>query len=102
MAKERARLDVKVAEETVRLMRLSHCATILAAQQEALFWAFKRERLVKESIAEGQDVSEQQNIDANKTCPLLTGALAADVNQDQGVRNVGMLTVIKIYTALLI
>ena len=95
MAREKARMDVRVAEETIRLMRLSHRATILAQEQQALYWAKQRRKLETEQ-------GERAIIDLDiATCDLMSGKLAAAVNEN-GVRErkVKILTAIKIYYGL--
>jgi hypothetical protein len=95
MAREKARGDARVAEETIRLMRLSHRATILVQQQQAMYWAKQRRNLETEQ-------GEQALIDLDMaTCELMSGKLAAAVNQDAvRERKVKILTAMKIYCGL--
>jgi len=95
MAREKARGDARVAEETIRLMRLSHRATILAQQQQAMYWAKQRRNLETEQ-------GERALIDLDMaTCELMSGKLAAAVNQDAvRERKVKILTAMKIYYGL--
>jgi hypothetical protein len=95
MAREKAQGDARVAEETIRLMRLSHRATILAQQQQAMYWAKQRRNLETEQ-------GERALIDLDMaTCELMSGKLAAAVDQD-AVREwkVKILTAMKIYYGL--
>ena len=80
VAQEKISQGERLANENIRLLRLERRANILAAKQQALYWAAKREMLGR----------EEQNI---APCPLMSGALEKEV--DLGDRNV-ILTVMRI------
>jgi hypothetical protein len=80
MTREKSRLDRLVSAENIRLMRISHRATVqaahqqaLAAQEERLYWAAKREELAADWLAKGQHVGEQITIPALLTVPCCLG-----------------------------
>jgi hypothetical protein len=102
MTREKSRLDRLVSAENIRLMRISHRATVqaahqraLTAQEERLYWAAKREELVADRLAKGQNVGEQIVIPATADCPLLSGDLANQIDLVQGDRKVIILTVMQ-------
>ena len=97
MAREKMRNSTRIADETIRLLRLSHRAAILAAKQEAKYWAAKRQIMVGQAIAEGQEVSVNINTDDIAACPLMSGTLDAAVNPAVGDRSVKILTVLRIF-----
>jgi hypothetical protein len=104
MTREKSRLDRLVSAENIRLMRISHRATVqaahqqaLAAQEERLYWAAKREELAADRLAKGQHVGEQITIPAPADCPLLSGDLARQIDLDQGDRKVIILTVMQFF-----
>ncbi len=84
MAVAKSRLDKSVSDENIRLSRLSHMATVLAAQQQALYWASKREELAADRLAKGQIVSEQFKNIVTGDCPLMNGDLAVQINLVRG------------------
>ena len=84
MAVAKSRLDKCVSDENIRLSRLSHMATVLAAQQQALYWASKREELAADRLAKGQIVSEQFKNIVTGDCPLMNGDLAVQINLVRG------------------
>ncbi len=58
-----------------------------AARQEALYWALRREALVADMTAKGQAVSERfKNLSSVASCPLMSGALAKEIDLDLGHR----------------
>jgi hypothetical protein len=59
-------------------------ATVLAAQQQALYWASKREELAADRLAKGQIVSEQFKNIVTGDCPLMNGDLAVQINLVRG------------------
>jgi len=80
VAQEKISQGERLVNENIRLLRLKCRANILAAKQQALYWAAKREMLGR----------KEQNI---TPCPLMSGALEKEV--DLGDRNV-ILTVRRI------
>ncbi len=62
MTREKSRLDRLVSAKNIRLMRISHRATVqaahqqaLAAQEERLCWAAKREELAADRACQGTE-----------------------------------------------
>jgi hypothetical protein len=97
MARERSRLARILTSETIRLDRISKKAQVAVARQEALYWELKRETLVEDTLAAGKPVSEKfLNLTA-VDCPLLSGALAVDIDQELGERKIVLTVMITIF-----
>jgi hypothetical protein len=102
MTREKSRQDRLVSAKNIRLMRISHRATVqaahqqaMAAQEECLYWAAKREELAADLLAKGKNVGEQTVIPAPADCPLLSGDLARQIDLDEGDMKVIILTVMQ-------
>ncbi len=96
MARERSRLARILTSETIRLDRIGKKAQVAAAKQEALYWELKRQILVQETLAAGQPVSEKFLNLANTDCPLLSGALTIEIDQELGERKVVLTVMLNI------
>jgi hypothetical protein len=83
MATEKTRLARIVASETIRLERITATAKVEVAKQEALFWALRRKGLVEELLAKGVTVDGKFS---QSEGPLLSGALANDINAEMADR----------------
>ncbi len=62
------------------------CSKVEAARQEALYWALRRETLVADMTARGQAVSQKFRMSSVESCPLMSGALAKEIDRDLGDR----------------
>ncbi len=66
----------------IRIHTPSPSFKVEAARQEALYWALKREALVADMTARGQAVSENFKMSSVASCPLMSGALAKEIDLD--------------------
>ncbi len=79
--------DANPTRPRIRIHTTSPSFKVEAARQEALYWALRREALVADMTAKGQAVSQRfKTMSSVESCPLMSGALAKEIDQDLGDR----------------